>query len=255
MLPTSDVGPFLLDGQTWYVWDVGTGSYIPQVIPAESLRYIAQNASPDHLKYIFWIQLDGSGKAQSIQYYFSGAWHDIYEDKFATYSTTSQMNTAIAAAVAGIPPPSAAIWYPFRVEKSIIQDVTFGGAGNQTVQINFDVEVIDPNLVYALNRFTVPALKGGAWQIGCSVEMGVTAGSPTQTDFAIEILVNGNVKASQILPINSTDDRIYNISTMLSLGAGDEVTVQFNGTSDAACTLQIGNDSDTCFWGRLVQVI
>lgn len=33
VLPTSDVGPFLLNGTTWYVWDVGTGVYVPVSIP------------------------------------------------------------------------------------------------------------------------------------------------------------------------------------------------------------------------------
>ena len=32
VLPTSDEGPFLLNGQEWYVWDSGTGAYIPAVV-------------------------------------------------------------------------------------------------------------------------------------------------------------------------------------------------------------------------------
>lgn len=31
-LPTSDQGPFLFNGTTWYVWDVGTGAYVPATI-------------------------------------------------------------------------------------------------------------------------------------------------------------------------------------------------------------------------------
>jgi hypothetical protein len=28
--PTSDIGPWLKNGTTWYVWDAGTGAYVPQ---------------------------------------------------------------------------------------------------------------------------------------------------------------------------------------------------------------------------------
>lgn len=33
ILPVSDQGPFLLNGTTLYVWDSGTGAYVPQTIP------------------------------------------------------------------------------------------------------------------------------------------------------------------------------------------------------------------------------
>jgi len=234
------------------VWDVGTGAYIPQVVGSETLKYIAQNATPDHTKYIFWIYLDGSGKAQDIRYYSGGAWHSIFEDYFATLATTSAMNTAIAAAIAGI--PAAVSSYPFRAQKGVTQAISFG-PGSTTNQVTFDVKVIDPDNVFGSNKLTVPADRGGAWLIGCSLEFGVTSGTPTQTDFGVNILVNGVPECSFILPIDSTDDRTYNISSLLSLAAGDEVTVEFTGTVDGACTVTIGNDPDTNFWGHLVKVI
>lgn len=33
VLPTSDQGPFLLNGNTWYVWDPISGSYVPITVP------------------------------------------------------------------------------------------------------------------------------------------------------------------------------------------------------------------------------
>ncbi len=259
ILPTSNIGPGLLNGVTWYVWDDITGAYIPQVIASGSLRFIAQNATPDPALYIFWIYLDGTGKAQDIRYYSGGAWKSIFEDKFGEYSTTTvsqaYTNAQIAAAIGDIPAPDAAVWYPFRAQKNAVQDIVFPGAGNVIEQITFPSEIIDPNSVFAVNQFVVPVGKGGAWSIGASIELGVTSGSPTQTDFSLEILVNGGVECSQILPIDSTDTRIYNIATMLKLVAGDVVTVSFDGTTDAACTVRVNSDSDTNFWGRLVQVI
>lgn len=96
--PSSNVGPWLKDGTTWYVWDDVTAAYIPQILEASSLGYIAQQSEPDPAFYTFWIELDGTGKAQSIQYYSAGAWHDVYEDTF----------TAINAAIAAIPAATSA---------------------------------------------------------------------------------------------------------------------------------------------------
>lgn len=31
--PVTNVGPWLKDGVTWYVWDDGSGSYIPEILP------------------------------------------------------------------------------------------------------------------------------------------------------------------------------------------------------------------------------
>lgn len=97
--PTSDYGPWLKNGLTWWTFDTVTGAYIPQPLEQLSLKYIAQQAAPSQTQYVFWIELDGAGKAQAIKYYSGGAWKDVYEDKFATYSTTAQMNTAISGAI------------------------------------------------------------------------------------------------------------------------------------------------------------
>jgi microcystin-dependent protein len=101
--PTSDYGPWLKNGLTWWTFDTVTGAYVPQPLEAQSLKYIASATSPSPTQYVFWIELDGTGKAQAIKYYSGGAWKDVYEDKFALYSTTTQMNAAIASAAARIP--------------------------------------------------------------------------------------------------------------------------------------------------------
>lgn len=107
--PTSDYGPWLKNGLTWWTFDTVTGAYVPQPLESQSLKYIASGTEPSPTQYTFWIELDGTGKAQAIKYYSGGAWKDVYEDKFAQYSTTTQMNTAIAAATAF--PPGSMIEY------------------------------------------------------------------------------------------------------------------------------------------------
>lgn len=123
--PTSDTGPWAKDGNSWYYWDSGTGSYVPFIVPPESLRYSVSATEPDPAIYLFWIKLDGLGSPLGVFTYYSGAWVDVYSAAgyltiaafnaaIANYSTTAQMNTAIGvslaaanaytdAAVAGIP--------------------------------------------------------------------------------------------------------------------------------------------------------
>lgn len=80
--PSSNVGPWLKNGVTWYVWDDVTGAYIPEILEFKSLRYIVQQAAPSHIDYTLWIETNGSGQAIAIKTYSNGAWRDIYEDRF-----------------------------------------------------------------------------------------------------------------------------------------------------------------------------
>lgn len=172
--PTSNVGPWLKNGITWYVWDTATASYIPQVVENASLKYVFQIAEPDHNAYIFWGKLDGSGKAQSIEYYFNGAWHDVYEDTFALYtkttdmntaidtkiaaalvpySTTTQMNTAITAAIAEIPSGKGT----FQVYMAVPQTQPVAVSGVIDVVPVFGGVAADPDSCFSSNKYTCPA--------------------------------------------------------------------------------------------------
>jgi len=111
--PTSDTGPWAANGNTWYYWNSDVGSYVPFLIPPESLKYSVGAVEPDPAIYLFWIQLDGSGSPLALKTYFGGAWVDVYATALggymtvaafnaaiANYSTTTEMNAAITAALA-----------------------------------------------------------------------------------------------------------------------------------------------------------
>lgn len=95
--PTSNVGPWLKDGITWYVWDDGTGAYIPQVLPSASLRYIIGEAEPDPADYNFWIQTSATLEPEALKTYYNGAWTDVYANSLGSYMTIADFNAAIAA--------------------------------------------------------------------------------------------------------------------------------------------------------------
>lgn len=98
--PTSDVGPWLKNGVEWWVWDSGTGSYVPITIGSASLGYWVGSDAPDPAVYSFWIETAVGGSPTALKIFYSGAWTDVYAATLAGYATTAAMNAAIAAAVA-----------------------------------------------------------------------------------------------------------------------------------------------------------
>jgi len=98
--PSSNVGPWLKNGQSWYVWDVNTGSYVPQVLDPDSLGYAIQSTAPDQNQVRIWIETDDAsdpaGKPVAVKTYYNGAWTDVYADELGSYLTIDAFNTAIA---------------------------------------------------------------------------------------------------------------------------------------------------------------
>jgi len=246
VLPTSDVGPFLLNGITWYVWDVGTGSYVPQVVTAESLRYIASASAPDQAKYIFWIELNGSGKAISIKYYSGGAWKDIYEDKFATFATTSSVDAQIAAALK---------FYPASAQMTVDQNF----AVNTLLQkINFNDDFINPDGVYssADARYNVPV--SGIYRVNANLQIDNTSADVTSLEFSLRIALNGNPFATNY-PISGYSvasppgDRFYpQVAGLIQASSGDILEVYLSA-QDGTNTGFVSIAQSSQFFIELVQ--
>jgi hypothetical protein len=223
--PTSNVGPWLKDNESWYVWSDSLGMYVPQTIASGALGYIAQQApGPDHTVYTFWIQLDGAGKAQSIQYYSSGAWHDVYDDKFnaiySSYSTTAAMNAAIAAAVGG----ATARAYPAaatQVGGTILLD---GIAHTLT-----PTEYIDPDLVYSAGTYTCPV--NGYYRISAYAQLDNLDASSADVEVGIQINNNGFYVLAHgtAVPLPPGDRWYPSVNGITMCSAGDLLTVALNG--------------------------
>lgn len=184
VLPTSDVGPFYKeDTREWYGWDAGSGTYVAQGIPDASLGYIAQiSPGPDQAIYTFWIELDGTGKAKSIRYYSGGAWKDVYEDKFATYSTTAQMNAAISAAIGG----SSTSVYPAYASASS-KSVT---ADNTPVKIEFDTAIINPSGAWNTTNFEYTAPATGVYEVSARAQIDNDDATASGMEITMGIYVN-----------------------------------------------------------------
>lgn len=220
--PTSDSGPWLKNGTTWYVWDVVTGSYVPEVIEFSSLRYVASMAAPDQAKYTFWIELNGAGKAQSVKYFSGGSWKDIYEDKFATYSTTTAMNSAIAAAVAAQASKPSPACARMSVSQSVLVDTT-------AYKIEYDTIVFDPSGSYNAVSFRYVAPNSGYYLITADAQVDNDTATPSGMEITFIAAKNGIAQSTCISGVSVASppgDRWYpRLSGMMQLTAGDYVEI------------------------------
>ena len=244
--PSSNVGPWLKDGTEWWVWSTVTADYVPITIPQESLKFVVQEAAPDPTVYQMWIQTTALGSPLALKTYYSGAWVDVYATKFAGYSTTVEMNAAIAAAISAIPPVTIVAGQgSFSAKPAVTQSVVFAAPGNQTGTVTLGTEVFDPDNCFATNTFTVPAT--GYYFFTASMQVTSSGGSPTDLD------ITGNIVASSIGypigPLNDepgpdgTNSRTITGSGYAYLTAADTVTLTYNFTTNAAVTVEIFPDA------------
>lgn len=242
--PTSDVGPWLKNGTTWYVWSAVAGAYVPATIEDKQRKFIASATAPSATDYTLWIETVG-GVAKAIKYFSGGSWRDVYEDKFALYSTTTQMNTAIANAIS-----TATEQYPFRATKSAANQTITGNAA--AVQVVFDVETFDPNAVYASNEFTAPA--DGYYFLKASVRLVLNAGAPTGISRYLNLRVAGTVTSrTQIQTSNDTGDCTLSVSDEVFMTAGQKADVTVEVLDSAAATYDVTNDgTQTYFTGHKI---
>src|SRR5664279_2390315 len=153
--PTSDEGPFFLNGTTPYVWDVVTGAYAPIFLDPLSLRYtITQTLPADNTQYDVVYLLDSAstpvGAPLAVKVWYNGAWTSIGIDLAyltANYYTSAQTDTAIANATSSINA------YPFKVQKTSNQPIT---ANSGDTGITWEAEAYDPSNVFASNQFVAP---------------------------------------------------------------------------------------------------
>lgn len=227
--PTSDSGPWLMNNTTWRVWNPGTGDYQPQILEPQSLRYILSQNAPDPIVYDLWVIIDSTGKAQGIQHYVSGAWHDVYEDLITD------------------------VTYPFRTEKSVIQTIAFTVApATQTVQLDFGNGIINPNGAAALSIYTAPI--DGYYMMSLSCQLEVT-GSPTGVEVNVAFCRNGVVYDGAFDSYATAPaKRIYAVNSFMYLNKGDQVTGQIGiGITGGTGVFSMGTGTNNRISGFLVQ--
>lgn len=216
--PSSNVGPWLKDNTTWYVWNNILGSYVPQTIDTGSLGYVAQPLpAPDQTKYTFWIVLDGTGTATGIDYYSGGAWKDIYAGQFAAQTAAT---AALAAQVAAISGGGVVNFYP--VAASVTNQTILVNTANTTITIQ---KYIDPAGVFNNSTSTFTAPVAGYYQISAYAQLDAGTSTYANLEATLSILRNGIAGLGSGTSGVNPGKRWYpQVSGMLTLSAGDAVT-------------------------------
>lgn len=240
--PSSNQGPWLKDGNTWYIWSDATGSYVPVSAEFLTLRYVASplTAIPDPAKYTFWIQLDAAGQAIGIAYWFNAAWRNVYDTTFLAYN--AQILNASTA-------------YPFRGDGTANIDMVFAGPGPESQTVPFDLtETFDPNGIFASSTFTAPT--GGYFHFDSKMAFVCTAGAPTANSVTFGLKKGGIPLPNDttIFPIENgvLGVRNYSASSLLELNPGDQIALYASVTATGACTWQVKAEGTFLSGNRLL---
>lgn len=256
--PTSNVGPWLKNDQTWYVWSDTLATYIPQVIEPASLGYIFSQSAPDQNIYKVWYKLDGSNNPIGIFVYANGAWVDVYASQFANYYTKteidsnvytkSQTDSAIAAAVGGI----STTQYSFSYFLSGAQPIA---SADGTIVLNFNSKAFDIGDNVSGGVFTAPVSGIYLFEYGIWIEY--ISGFKTGLDISIELEQVG--AGSLCFFSNESGEggskgRPYFLVKRAQLAAGAQVRCRATvSSSDGATSWNIQTNEATYFSGGLVE--
>lgn len=203
--PTSDTGPWAKNGNTWYYWDTGTGSYVPFLVPQESLEYYVGSTTPDQTVYQFWIQLDGSGSPLALKTYYGGAWVDVYattlagyvtSTTLAGYSTTSQMNSAISSAIAGINS------YPAQANNSVAQTIGVDGAAHKVTLDQAFINSAPSPFDTTNSRYVAPV--AGIYAVSANTQFDNNTGTASGMQVNISVYKNGSPTSPPLGDLDNT---------------------------------------------------
>jgi len=239
----SNLGPWFKNGTTLFVWDDVTAAYIPQIIDWKSLQYKVADSDPGAAVYTLWVDT----LAGALKWSNGAGWADIYGGqlaaivaRFADYSTTAQMNTAIDADIAAIPAGVTGN-NSFRAVPSVVQNVVFEISDTKAGVVSLGTESFDPDAVFTANRFTVPVGGTGYYQLNASLSVTTSGGTPTDFDVTANVSVNGGVSFScnDVAGSGSANGQIVTGSDYISLAAGDYVELRYSILANAAVTAEI----------------
>lgn len=217
--PTSDIGPWAKNGNTWYYWNSVSGSYVPFIIEQSSLQYYVGSATPDHTVYQFWIQLDGSGSPLAVKTWYSGAWVDVYATTLANYATTAAVAASIAALSATLNP------YPAKANTGGTTSIPTTNVATK-VQVN-SIEY-DPDSCYNVATYEYIAPVAGYYHVDADIQCDNVTGTAASMEISIDVYKNagpGNLGTTTSVASPPGDRWNANISGGIQLAAGDKLSM------------------------------
>lgn len=139
---------------------------------------------------------------------------------------------------------------------STTQDIIITGSGaglTGSAQAELNTESFDPDNVFNTTSYVMTAPITGYYQINGALQLEFVSGTPTLMSILVSIRVNGTPVSSTLLPVDSArETRIYNLSSLLQLTAGNTVDLYVDiGQTDAG-TWRIAANGNTRLSGHLV---
>lgn len=242
--PTSDVGPWLANGNEWRVWDANVGAYVPITIDQASLGYFIGSVAPDPAIYQFWIETTAGGSPLALKIYYSGNWTDVYASQFANYSTTAQMNAAIAAAVAGASPQT----YPAQATHNAAQTIDVDNAFHLIVLDNAQINPAPAPFITASSRYVAPV--NGIYKFSAIVQIDDVNSTPASLQMQVGVFKNGVIELGTLACLATMSGSRWhaNFSGMVGLNATDYVDLRILA-DDGVNTgdVEVGNVDFTVF--------
>lgn len=247
--PTSDQGPWWKDNATWYRWNPGTGTYVPQLLESGSLGYWIGEAAPDSSIYQFWIQTEADLRPIALKTYYSGAWTDVYSfelgnyltaaDAAATYLSIAAFNSAIAnyytkaetdAAIAAAFGQS----YPAQGVTGGTQSVSVDGTADK---VQLSIAAINPAPApfdTAQNRYVAPA--AGNYMVSATCQVDNDSGDAATMRIGLSLYKNGSYAGNALGDLDNTpspngDQWSPSFSGMITLAQNDYLELFVTATA------------------------
>jgi hypothetical protein len=205
--PTSNLGPWLKDGQKFYVWDEDTADYIPLDIADSIAPYVtAINAT------------------------------------IATLATTASVTAAIDAAIAAIPTPETTSVHFSANQTSGMSSGSLTDSDSEVIVLWNSPEV-DTNSGFSSAKYTIPTT--GFYNVTVCVHTQVTSGSGTAYGITGQFCKNGVGVRAFSPGISLGGSTIFEINYQGAFVAGDELSMKVNfAVTGGPATLEVvGNNT------------
>jgi len=240
-IPSSDVGPVLLNGTEWRVFDVGLGAY----------TFATQNGAGLVNNTVPLSKLVG-GTSGSLLYY-NGLSRPA--ELLASTGTNGQTLTLVAGLPAWQTPPPLVTSNYFEVTLGSEQPITTDGNNNV---VEFNSVRFQSNVVFDTAGFRVPMPAGSVWMFYVQLQVDDTAATSTNVQFITNIQsVNNPGAVASTLTNDTALNARFGVSCMGTLVANGsdfaQVVVSAIEATPVANGLRIAPTPNSRFGGfRLV---
>ena len=248
--PTSNIGPWLKNGREWYVFNSGTGAYVP--LTTDGIGLLAASVAVS--KLAAWTEpgmlLVSNGSNVPTLLPSTGT----TDGQVATISTVGGKKT-VTWADTFVP---AAPGNYFDVRISVPQTIEVGGV---TQTVAFDTSVLDPGSQWDGTNFRFGGVSPGqVWCFGVEVQLEAGTGGVTNLEVQLDIRREGSMSNTlgaykEVASVGG--GTVVSTTGMMKMGAGEswvDVGITINGTAAAPGddVVVAANAANTRFWGYRV---